>query len=142
MVAACGWSVYAMFRPRGRHHLEVAAAVTTFTCWYRDYEARARSSAAGAMRKLAAAAAKDVCVLGPDGQERRVPAGQLRRGDTFVVRPGEKIAADGEVLSGESAVDRSMMTGEPVPVETAVGDTVAGGTIALSGRLVVRVVGW
>ena len=92
------------------------------------------------MRTLAAAAAKDVCVLGADGQERRVPAGQLRRGDTFVVRPGEKIAADGEVLSGESAVDRSMMTGEPVPVETAAGDTVTGGTIALSGRLVVRAV--
>jgi Cation transport ATPase len=79
-------------------------------------------------------------VLGPDGRERRIPAGQLRRGDTFVVRPGEKIAADGEVLSGESAVDRSMMTGEPLPVETAAGDTVTGGTIALSGRLVVRAV--
>src|SRR6185437_8024871 len=100
----------------------------------------ARGSAASAMRKLAAAAARDVCVLGTDGQERRVPAGQLRRGDTFVVRPGAKIAAAGEVLSVESAVDRSMMTGEPVPVETAAGDIVTGGTIALSGRLVVRAV--
>src|SRR2546430_14059794 len=90
------------------------------------------------MRKLAAAAARDVCVLGPDGQERRVPAGQLRRGDTFVVRPGEKIAADGEVLSGESAVDRSMMTGEPAPVGTAAGDTGTRGTPAPSGRPVVR----
>src|SRR6266699_1215278 len=156
VVAACGWSVYAMFRlDRGSRasalqelahasgggiYLEVAAAVTTFLLAGRFYEARARGSAAGAMRKLAAAAAKDVCVLGADGQERRIPAGQLRRGETFVVRPGEKIAADGEVLSGESAVDRSMMTGEPVPVETAAGDTVTGGTIALSGRLVVRAV--
>jgi heavy metal translocating P-type ATPase len=159
VVAACSWSVYAMFRldqgpgslgasalpglthpAGGGIYLEVAAAVTTFLLAGRYYEARARVSAAGAMRKLAAAAARDVCVLGPDGQERRVPAGQLRRGDTFVVRPGEKIAADGEVLSGESAVDRSMMTGEPVPVETAAGDTVTGGTIALSGRLVVRAV--
>ena len=159
VVAACGWSVYAMFRldqgpgslgasalpglthpAGGGIYLEVAAAVTTFLLAGRYYEARARGSAAGAMRKLAAAAARDVCVLGADGQERRVPAAQLRRGDTFVVRPGEKIAADGEVLSGESAVDRSMMTGEPVPVETAAGDTVTGGTIALSGRLFVRAV--
>src|SRR5580704_1146790 len=159
VIAACGWSVYAMFlldggpaskgasvlqelahASGGGIYLEVAAAVTTFLLAGRFYEARARGSAADAMRKLAAAAARDVCVLGPDGQERRVPAGQLRRGDVFVVRPGEKIAADGEVLSGESAVDRSMMTGEPVPVETTAGDTVTGGTIALSGRLVVRAV--
>ena len=141
VVAACGWSVYAMFRPAGGGiYLEVAAAVTTFLLAGRYYEARARSSAAGAVRKLAAAVARDVCVLGPDGRERRIPVGQLRHGDTFVVRPGEKIAADGEVLSGESAVDRSMMTGEPIPVETAAGDTVTGGTIALSGRLVVRAV--
>src|SRR6266581_1825543 len=112
VVAACGWSVYAMFRldqgpgslgasalpglthpAGGGIYLEVAAAVTTFLLAGRYYEARARGSAAGAMRALAAAAARDVCVLGPDGQERRVPAGQLRRGDTFVVRPGEKIAA-------------------------------------------------
>jgi P-type Cu+ transporter len=159
VIAACGWSAYAMFgldrgpsgpgasalpglaHPAGGGiYLEVAAAVTTFLLAGRYYEARARRSAAGAMRKLAAAAAKDVCLLGADGQERRIPAGQLRRGDIFVVRPGEKIAADGDVLSGESAVDRSMMTGEPVPVEAAAGDVVTGGTIALSGRLVVRAV--
>jgi heavy metal translocating P-type ATPase len=154
VVAACGWSVYAMFHldrtsgasalaelahaSGGGIYLEVAAAVTTFLLAGRFYEARARSSAGQAMQKLAAAAAKDVCVLGADGVERRVPVGMLRRGDTFVVRPGEKIAADGEVLSGESAVDRSMMTGESVPAEAAAGDTVVGGTIALSGRLVVR----
>src|SRR5260370_8553854 len=86
------------------------------------------------MQKLAAAAAKDVCVLGADGVERRVPVGTLRRGDTFVVRPGVKIAADGEVLSGESAVDRSMMTGESIPAEAAAGDTVVAGTLAPSAR--------
>ena len=159
VIAACGWSAYAMFgldggpsgpgvsglpglaHPAGGGiYLEVAAAVTTFLLAGRYYEARARGSAAGAMRKLAAAAAKDVCVLGADGQERRIPAAGLRRGDVFVVRPGEKIAADGEVLSGESAVDRSMMTGEPVPVEAVAGDAVTGGTIAVSGRLVVRAI--
>ena len=156
VVAACGWSVYAMFHldrtsrasalaelahaSGGGIYLEVAAAVTTFLLAGRFYEARARSSAGQAMQKLAAAAAKDVCVLGADGAERRVPVAMLCRGDTFVVRPGEKIAADGEVLSGESAVDRSMMTGESIPVEAAAGDTVVAGTIALSGRLVVRAV--
>ena len=156
VVAACGWSVYAMFHldrtsgasalqelahaSGGGIYLEVAAAVTTFLLAGRFYEARARSSAGQAMQKLAAAAAKDVCVLGADGLERRVPVGMLRRGDTFVVRPGEKIAADGEVLSGESAVDRSMMTGESIPAEAAAGDTVVAGTIALSGRLVIRAV--
>jgi P-type Cu+ transporter len=159
VVAACGWSVYAMFHldrgssdlgtsalqelahaSGGGIYLEVAAAVTTFLLAGRFYEARARGSAAEAMRKLAAAAAKDVCVLDADGEERRIPVGQLRREDIFVVRPGEKIAADGEVLSGESAVDRSMMTGESVPVEAGAGDTVVGGTIVLSGRLVIRAV--
>jgi P-type Cu+ transporter len=156
VVAACGWSVYAMFHldrgpgasalqelahaSGGGIYLEVAAAVTTFLLAGRFYEARARGSAAEAMRKLAAAAAKDVCVLDADGKERRIPVGQLRREDIFVVRPGEKIAADGEVLSGESAVDRSMMTGESVPVEAVAGDTVVGGTIALTGRLVIRAV--
>jgi P-type Cu+ transporter len=156
VVAACGWSVYAMFHldrtsrasalqelahaSGGGIYLEVAAAVTTFLLAGRFYEARARSSAGQAMQKLAAAAAKDVCVLGADGVERRVPVGRLRRGDTFVVRPGEKIAADGEVLSGESAVDRSMMTGESVPAEAVAGEVVLAGTIALDGRLVIRAV--
>jgi Cu+-exporting ATPase len=156
VVAACGWSVYAMFHldrrsgasawqeltraSGGGIYLEVAAAVTTFLLAGRFYEARARSSAGQAMRKLAAAAAKDVCVLDADGSERRIPAGQLRAGDVFVVRPGEKIAADGEVLLGASAVDRSMMTGESVPMEAVETDTVTAGTIALTGRLVVRAV--
>ncbi|HEY6296565.1 MAG TPA: cation transporter, partial [Streptosporangiaceae bacterium] len=154
VAAACGWSVYAMFHLDGRSgmsvlaelahasgggiYLEVAAAVTTFLLAGRFYEARARTSAGQAMRELASLAARDVCVLGADGTERRVPVGLLKRGDVFVVRPGEKIAADGEVLSGASAVDRSMMTGEPVPAEAAAGDSVVGGTIDISGRLVVK----
>jgi len=154
VVAACGWSAYAMFRldhrssasvlqelahaSGGGIYLEVAAAVTTFLLAGRYYEARARRTATAAMRKLAASAASEVCVLGADGTERRIPIGLLERGDVFVVRPGETIAADGEVLSGESTVDRSAMTGESVPVEAAAGAAVVAGTIALSGRLVVR----
>ena len=155
IIAACGWSVYAMFYlDRGRTglsglqnilhgsgggiYLEVAASVTTFLLAGRLYEAKARRTAGEAMRDLAAAGAKDVCVLADDDSEQRFPARLLRAGQRFVVRPGERIAADGEVLSGQSAVDRSMMTGESVPVDAAAGDTVTGGTIALTGRLVVR----
>ena len=156
IIAACGWSVYAMFvldrgRPGGLLHqlihgsgggiyLEVAASVTTFLLAGRLYEARARRTAGAAMRELAAAGAKDVCLLETDGTERQIPAGRLRPGDMFVVRPGETIAADGEVLFGQTAVDRSMMTGESVPAEAAEGDSVVGGTIVLTGRLVVRAV--
>ena len=155
ILAACGWSAYAMFvLDRGRSglsglanlmhgsgggiYLEVAASVTTFLLAGRLYEARARRTAGQAMRELAAAGARDVCVLDDDGTERSVPAALLRAGQRFVVRPGERIAADGEVLSGQSAVDRSTMTGESVPVDAAPGDTATGGTIVLTGRLVVR----
>jgi cation-transporting P-type ATPase A/B/Cu+-exporting ATPase len=154
IIAACGWSVYAMFvLDRGTvHHtamyellhasgggiyLEVAASVTTFLLAGRWYEARARRSAGDAMRELAGAGAKDACVLADDGTEWRVPVAALRPGDRFVVRPGETIAADGTVLFGESAVDRSMMTGESVPVDVAEGDSVTAGTVAVSGRLIV-----
>jgi Cu+-exporting ATPase len=154
IVAACGWSVYAMFvLDRGPvHHsalyelihasgggiyLEVAASVTVFLLAGRWYEARARRSAADAMRELAGAGAKDACVLDDDGTERRVPVAALQPGDRFVVRPGETIAADGAVLFGQSAVDRSMMTGESVPVDVAEGDSVTAGTVAVSGRLIV-----
>jgi P-type Cu+ transporter len=157
IIAACGWSVYAMFvldRSRtglaglqsvihasgGGIYLEVAAAVTTFLLAGRLYEARARRSAGQAMRELAAAGAKQVCILKDDGNEHLIPADLLRTGQRFVVRPGERIAADGEVTSGQSAVDRSMMTGESVPVDAAPGDPVTGGTIVLTGRLVVRAV--
>jgi len=157
IIAACGWSVYAMFvldrterggsvwqllihASGGGIYLETAATVTTFLLAGRLYEARARRLAGQAMRELAASGASDAGLLGPDGTERRVPAGSLRPGDKFVVRPGEAIAADGEVLFGESAVDRSMMTGESVPGEAAEGDSVIAGTIPLTGRLVVRAV--
>jgi P-type Cu+ transporter len=155
ILAACGWSAYAMFvldRGPGRlsglqnllHgsgggiYLEVAASVTTFLLAGRLYEAKARLAAGQAMRDLAAASARDVCVMADDGTEQRIPARMLRAGQRFVVRPGERIAADGEVLSGQSAVDRSTMTGESVPVDVAAGDSVTGGTITLTGRLVVR----
>jgi P-type Cu+ transporter len=157
IIAACGWSVYAMFvLDRGRAegnlwqllihasgggiYLETAATVTTFLLAGRLYEARARRIAGEAMRDLASAAARDVCVLGQDGTERRVPASRLRPGDLFVVHPGETIAADGEVQFGQTAIDRSMMTGESVPGEAGEGDSVTGGTVALTGRLVVRAV--
>jgi Cu+-exporting ATPase len=156
IISACGWSVYAMFdldrSPRGSAlhellhgagggiYLEVAAAVTTFLLAGRFFEARARRQAGEAMRELASAGARDACVLSADGSERQVPAPQLRPGDIIVVRPGEKIAADGTVLFGQSAVDRSMMTGESVPADVTEGDDVTGGTIALTGRLVVRAI--
>ncbi len=155
ITASCGWSLYAMFvldagaQPSsaryellhasgGGIYLEVAAAVTTFLLGGRFFEARARRTAGEAMRELAATGASEVSVLTADGSERRVPVAQLRQGDTFIVRPGEKIAADGAVVFGQSAVDRSMMTGESVPVDAAEGDLVVGGTVALTGRLVVR----
>ena len=157
IIAACGWSVYAMFvldrggggatlwqrlihASGGGIYLETAATVTTFLLAGRLYEARARRIAGQAMRDLADAAAKDVCLLEPDGTERQIPASQLRSGDRFVVRPGEIIAADGEVEFGQTAIDRSMMTGESVPGEAAEGDSVTGGTVVLTGRLVVRAV--
>ncbi len=155
ITAACGWSVYAMFvldsaptrmtarqllfhASGGGIYLEVAASVTTFLLAGRWYEARARRDAGDAMRELAGAAAREACLLAPDGSERRVPVAQLKPGDRFVVRPGEAIAADGVVEFGPSAVDTSMMTGESVPVEAAEGSTVTAGTVVVSGRLVVR----
>ena len=91
------------------------------------------------MRELAALGAQDVCLLADRRHaSARCPSAQLQAGDMFVVRPGETIAADGVVLFGSTAVDRSTMTGESVPVETTEGDAVIGGTVALTGRLVVR----
>ncbi len=157
VIAACGWSAYAMFvldrgpskasgwyelvhASGGGIYLEVAASVTTFLLAGRFYEARARRLAGDAMRELAAAGARDVCVVEDDGTERRVPVAELRAGQRFVVRPGERVAADGDVLSGQSAVDTSMMTGESVPADVGEGDQVTAGTIAVGGRLVVRAV--
>ncbi|MQA10559.1 MAG: heavy metal translocating P-type ATPase [Pseudonocardiaceae bacterium] len=156
-IAAFSWSVYALLFgtagiPGMTHpfeltvqrtagdaniYLEVAAGVTTFILAGRYFEARSKRRAGAALRALLELGAKDVAVL-RDGVEQRIPTGQLAVGDRFVVRPGEKIATDGTVQEGSSAVDASMLTGESVPVEVAAGDTVTGGTVNAGGRLVVR----
>ena len=118
--------------PRGR------GVVTTFILAGRYFEARAKRRAGAALTALLELGAKDVAVLDADGAERRVPSTQLAVGDRFVVRPGEKVATDGVVEEGRSAVDMSMLTGESVPVEVAPGDEVAGATVNAGGRLVVR----
>ncbi|MFI7680239.1 heavy metal translocating P-type ATPase [Actinophytocola sp. NPDC049390] len=121
----------------GNIYLEVAAGVTTFILAGRYFEARAKRRAGSALRALLSLGAKDVAVL-RDGREERVPIESLTVGDRFVVRPGEKIATDGVIEDGNSAVDASMLTGESVPVEVGPGDTVVGATVNAGGRLVVR----
>jgi len=121
----------------GDIYLEVAVGVTVFLLLGRWLEARSKRSAGAALRSLLALGAKDVAVL-RDGGETRVPIGRLRTGERFVVRPGERIATDGLVVEGSSAVDRSMVTGESVPVEVGEGDPVVGGTVNAGGRLVVE----
>jgi Cu+-exporting ATPase len=118
-------------------YFEVAAVVTTFIVLGRYLEARAKGRSAEAIRKLLQLGAKEARVL-RDGREVLVPIEQLAAGDVFVVRPGEKVAADGVVVEGESAVDRSLLTGESLPVEVAPGAEVAGATVNTYGRLVVR----
>ncbi|MDZ4267001.1 MAG: copper-translocating P-type ATPase, partial [Mycobacterium sp.] len=117
--------------------VEVAAGVTTFILAGRYFEKRSKRQAGAALRALLDLGAKDVSVL-RDGVETKIAIEQLVVGDEFVVRPGEKIATDGVVVSGTSAVDASMLTGESVPVEVAAGDTVVGATVNAGGRLVVR----
>nr|WRX71468.1 heavy metal translocating P-type ATPase [Actinomycetes bacterium] len=118
-------------------YLEVAAAVTTFIIAGRYFESRAKRQSGAALRALLDMGAKDVAVL-RDADEVRVPVSQLSVGDRFIVRPGEKVATDGVVEAGTSAVDASMLTGEPVPVEVGPGDAVVGATVNAGGRLVVR----
>jgi P-type Cu+ transporter len=156
-IAALGWSIYALFwgtagmpgmtHPfeltvsridgTGNIYLEVAAGVTTFILAGRFFEARAKRRAGAALRALLELGAKDVAVR-KNGVEQRIPIDQLAVGDEFVVRPGEKIATDGVVVEGASAVDASMLTGESVPVEVGPGDQVVGATVNVGGRLVVR----
>ena len=156
--AAWLWSVYALFLGEAGHtgmkmpfelipergagtdqiYLEVAAVVTTLILLGRFFEARAKRRAGSALKSLLALGAKDVAVLRADGREERIPVEQLEAGDRFVVRPGEKIATDGVIEEGASAVDMSMLTGESVPVEVAPGSEVAGATVNAGGRLVVR----
>ena len=119
-------------------YLETAAIVTTFILAGRWFEARAKRRAGSALKALLELGAKDVALLGDDGEERRVPVDELAVGDRFVVRPGEKVATDGVVEEGSSAVDMSMLTGETVPVEVSPGSEVAGATVNAGGRIVVR----
>ncbi len=155
--AAFLWSLYALFfgtagTPGMTHpfefslapsdgaaniYLEVGAGVTMFILAGRYFEKRSKKQAGAALRALLELGAKDVAVL-RGGVEAKIPVDDLRVGDQFVVRPGEKIATDGVVVSGTSAVDASMLTGEAVPVEVAEGDTVTGATTNVGGRLVVR----
>ena len=160
-IAALGWSVYALFwgtagtpgmtHPfefsiermdgAGNIYFEAAAGVTTFILAGRYFEVRSKRRAGAALRALMELGAKEVAVLrdGPDGTvEERIPTEQLAVGMLFVVRPGEKIATDGTIEEGSSAVDASMLTGESVPVEVGPGDAVVGATVNAGGRIVVR----
>ncbi|MGW5466935.1 heavy metal translocating P-type ATPase [Streptomyces chartreusis] len=156
-LAAFGWSLWALFvgdaGMPGMHdtfeftasrvdgasqiYLEVASGVVTFILLGRYLEARSKRSAGAALRALMELGAKDVAVL-RDGREMRVPVEGLAVGDRFVVRPGEKIATDGTVVEGASAVDAALLTGESVPVDVTVGDAVTGATVNAGGRLVVE----
>ncbi|MGW5717677.1 heavy metal translocating P-type ATPase [Amycolatopsis sp. NPDC003865] len=139
VVASVAWSLYVLFFGMPEHGLyfEVAAAVTTFILAGRYFEARSKRRAGAALRALMDLGAKDVTVL-RDGEEHLIPVEELRVDDVFVARPGEKIATDGVVTEGGSAVDTSMLTGEPVPVEVGPGDAVTGATVNIGGRLFVR----
>ncbi|MEV7076957.1 heavy metal translocating P-type ATPase [Streptomyces sp. NPDC093516] len=156
-LAAFGWSLWALFlgdagMPGMRHpfeftvargdgtssiYLEVASGVTAFLLLGRYLEARSKRRAGAALKALMELGAKEVAVL-RDGREVLIPAQRLAVGDRFVVRPGEKIATDGTVVEGASAVDASMLTGESVPVDVTAGDTVTGATVNAGGRLVVE----
>jgi Cu+-exporting ATPase len=137
-IAAWLWSTVVLFGGLDTDtYFEVAAVVTTLIVLGRFLEARAKGRSSEAIEKLLHLGAKDARVL-RDGQETLVPTDQLQVGDRFVVRPGEKIATDGVVFDGESAVDQSMLTGESIPVEVAIGSPVAGATVNTYGRLVVE----
>ncbi len=156
-LAAFGWSLYALFwgtagmpgmtHPfeltiarvdgTGNIYLEAAAGVTTFILAGRFFEARAKRRAGAALRALLELGAKEVSVL-HNGTEQLIGIDQLEVGDLFVVRPGEKIATDGVVVEGSSAVDASMLTGESMPVEVSPDAEVAGATVNVGGRIVVR----
>ena len=157
-LAAWSWSLFALFLGEagqtgmtmqfellpdrgggtGEIYLEVAAVVTAFILAGRYFEARAKRRAGAALEALLELGAKEVSVLDDTGEERRIGAGELAVGQRFVVRPGEKVATDGVVEHGHSAIDSAMLTGESVPVEVGPGTAVAGATINAGGRLIVR----
>ena len=137
-LAAWAWSSVVLVGGLGAHtYFEVGGVITTLILLGRYFEARARRRSGAAIRALLQLGAKEARLLS-DGVETLVPIGELLVGDLFVVRPGEKIATDGIVVEGLSAVDQSMLTGESVPVEVVPGDQIVGATINSSGRLVVR----
>jgi Cu+-exporting ATPase len=137
-LAAWGWSVVGLLALDDVHtYFEVGAVITTLILLGRYLEARARRRSSAAIRALLELGAKEARVL-RDGREVLVPIEEIEVGDRFVVRPGEKIATDGVIEDGHSAIDQSMLTGEPVPVEVAPGDEIAGATVNTHGRLVVR----
>lgn len=158
VLAALGWSLYALFFGEAgmpgmtmsfhfitepgsgadEIYLEVAAAVTVFLLTGRYLEARAKRASGAALQALLELGAKDAAKL-DGGNEIRVPISELKVGDRFVVRPGEKIATDGLVVDGASAVDASLLTGESNPVDVSAGDRVVGATVNVAGRLVVEV---
>jgi Cu+-exporting ATPase len=137
VLAAWLWSVYALFADTDTY-FETASVITTSILAGRYLEARAKRRAGAALRALLELGAKDVALLDSDGVERRVSVETLEPGDRFVVRPGEKVATDGVVEQGSSAVDMSMLTGEPVPIEVGPDSEVAGATVNAGGRLIVR----
>jgi Cu+-exporting ATPase len=155
VLATFGWSAYALLfggagtlgmrmpfsltaDGGGAHiYLEAAVGVPLFVLCGRFLEARVRVRTGSALRALAELGAKEVC-LREDGDERLVPIEQLLPGQEFVVRPGEKVATDGVVAEGGSALDLSLLTGESMPVEVSAGDRVTGGTLNVGGTLVVR----
>ena len=156
VVAAYTWSLYALFfggagetgmkmdftllpshSGNSEIYLEVASAVTVFILLGRYFEARAKSRSSAALTALLNLGAKTVCVTS-NGVEKQIPIEELTLGDNFVVRPGERIATDGKVIDGASAVDESMITGESIPIEVTQGNTVIGATFNTSGRLVVE----
>ena len=155
-LAAFAWSLYALFfgdagtpgmkmpfewithgSGGSQIYLEVASVVIVFILAGRYFEARAKRRSGAALRALLELGAKDVAVL-RDGVEQRIPVDRLQHGDLFVVRPGEKVATDGVVVEGGSAIDAALLTGESVPVEVGPGDEVTGATVNAGGRLVVR----
>lgn len=155
--AAFVWSLWALFFGTAGHpgmvmemsllpaadgmdhiYLETIAVVLTFLLLGRWFEVRAKGQSSAALKSLLDMGAKDAAVL-RDGAEIRMPVGKLQVGDIFIVRPGEKIATDGRVVEGTSAIDESMLTGESVPVEASVGTLVTGATINASGRLLIEV---
>jgi Cu+-exporting ATPase len=155
VLAAFAWSMYALFLGDAGMtgmtmrlsftasggddlYLETASVVTTFLLAGRYFEARSKRRAGAALTALLELGAKDVAVLGPEGGERRIAIERLAVGDRFVVRPGERVATDGVVEDGRSAVDQALLTGESVPVEKAPGDEIAGASVNAGGRLVVR----